>query len=401
MPASEHVSRPDNTEDGSSGQAARPSVFLAAGEASGDWAGALLAHALHQRKPDLILRGIGGPRMAAAGVALIADSSDWGAIGVFEAARKAPRAWRALRTARAHLQALTPSGIVLIDCGAFNIPLARWAQHRRIPMLYYLPPGSWSRSLRSPELPRLVDIIATPFEWSADLLAGGRARVEWVGHPAVEVARPSRPPADAWRLYELDPAQPVVALAPGSREQEMRYVLPVLARAAQVLARDREGIQFLVPVAQGVDKERVRQAFGSLEPGTRLLGGMDYNALQLAGAAAVCSGTATLEFACLRVPMVVVYRASRVTTLQFRLLRGLIRRQRWAAMPNIIANHQVVTELLGSAATPRAVADELSALLAGSVRSQRTRSDLDEVVRDLGPARATRRTAELVLELIR
>ena len=392
---------PEGSREGESRERRRPSVFLSAGEASGDWAGALLAQALRQRRSDLALRGIGGRRMAAAGVELVADSSDWGAIGVFEAAQKAPRVWRALRAARSFLARERPSGLVLIDCGAFNIPLARWARRLELRTLYYLPPGSWSRRLRSAELRELVDVIATPFQWSRDLLAGGRARVECVGHPALEAARPELPAETAWARYGLKQEHKVVALAPGSREQEIRYVLPVLAPTAAALAKAWEGTQFLVPVAGTVDADCVRQAFERVGVKARMLEGMEYDALQLAGAAAVCSGTATLEFACLGVPMVVVYRASRATTLQYRLVRGLIGGQRWAAMPNIISGREVVRELLGSAAKPEALAKELTELLADEARRERMRADLKEVVAALGQPGASERTAELVLEMIR
>jgi len=401
MPGSDAVRCPEGREGGGSGEEGRPSVLLVAGEASGDWAGALLAQALRKRRADLVLRGIGGRRMAAAGVELFADSSDWGAIGVFEAAAKVPRACGVLRKTRAHLGAARPDALVLVDCGAFNIPLARWARKVRLRTLYYLPPGSWSRRLRSPELRELVDVIATPFRWSRDLLAGGRARVEWVGHPVVEAARPKLPAAAAWGRYGLDPEHPVVALAPGSREQEVHYLLPVLAEAAARLAREWEGIQFVMPVAETVEERQVKRGFERAGVKARFLSGMECDALQLASAAAVCSGTATLEFACLGVPMVVVYRASRATTLQYRLVRGLIGGQRWAAMPNIIAGREVVRELLGSAAKPEAVAKEVSALLADEPRRERMRSDLREVVAALGPPGASARTAELVLEMIR
>ncbi len=376
------------------------SVFMVAGEPSGDWAGALLAEALRVRRARLALRGIGGRRMAAAGVELFSDSSDWGAIGVFEAAAKVPRVWRVMRATMAHLAAAPPSALVLIDCGAFNLPLARRAKTLGLRTLYYLPPGSWSRKLRGAKLRDLVEVIATPFPWSRDLLAGGRARVEWVGHPVVEGARPRLTAEEARERYGLDHGKPVVALAPGSRAHEIHYLLPVLVKAAARLAREWDGIQFVVPVAETVERERIRAEFERGEVAVTLLSGMDHDALQLAEAAAVCSGTATLEFACLGIPMVVVYRASRATTLQYRLMRGLIGRQRWAAMPNIVAGREVVKELLGSAASPETIAGEVGALLVGGARREQVRADLREVVQSLGPGGASERTAEMVLELI-
>lgn len=338
--------------------------------------------------------------MAAAGVQLIADSSGWGAIGVFEAAMKVRQVWRALRAARAHLLATPPSALVLIDCGAFNMPLARTAREAGLPTLYYLPPGSWSQRPRSLEVREIVDAVATPFPWSRDLLAGGRARVEWVGHPIVEAARPTISADDAWERYRLDCSRAVVALAPGSRDQEIHYVLPVLAEAAAMLERESPGIQFLVPVAPSVERAAVEATLGRRGVTATLVEGMDYDALQLAQAAAVCSGTATLEFSCLGVPMVVVYRASRATTLQYRALRGVLGRQRFAAMPNIIAGREIVRELLGSAAKPSVIAAEVVRLLSDGEARARARSELELVVAALGPAGASERTADMVMQLL-
>jgi lipid-A-disaccharide synthase len=375
-------------------------VFLSAGEASGDWTGAMLARTLGELRPDLSLRGIGGRRMAEAGVELTSDSSSWGAIGVFEALSKLPRVLGILRATRHCLGAAPPHVLALIDCGAFNIPLARFARSRGIPTLYYFPPGSWSRRLRGPELRDLVDVIATPFPWSRDLLSGGRALVEWVGHPVVEASQPRITPEKAFTRYGLDPGRRVVALAPGSRDQELGYVFPLLLQAAALISERVGGVQFLVPVAPTLDPARVRAGLERAGVAFTLLQGIDYDALQLAQAAAVCSGTATLEFTCLGVPMVVVYRASRLTTLQYRLMRGVIGRQRWAAMPNIIAGRGIVRELLGSAATPQAVAAEVIDLLSDPARRAQVKEGLAEVKTALGEPGATRRTAELVLGLL-
>jgi len=382
------------------GRGTSASVFLVAGEASGDWAGAMLAQALRKCRPDLRLAGIGGRRMAEAGVELLTDSSGWGAIGVFEALSKLPRVLGILRATRDFLAASPPSALVLVDCGAFNLPLARFARRRGLRTLYYFPPGSWSRRLRGDELRELVDIIATPFSWSRDRLAGGRARVECVGHPVVEAARPRISREEAYSRYRLDASKPVVALAPGSRQQELRYVLPVLAAAGALISRQIAGVQFLVPAAPTLDPAQVRSRLARAGVKATLLSGMDYDALQLAAAAAVCSGTATLEFTCLRIPMVVVYRASRMTTLQYRLVRGLVGGHRLAAMPNIIAGREIVRELLGSAARPETVAAEVIALVTEADRRERMRNDLEEVVAALGEPGASERTARLVLELL-
>ena len=265
--------------DGRAGADGPPSVFIVAGEASGDWAGGLLARALLRRRPDVVLRGVGGERMAAAGVDLMVTSTEWGAIGILDALRKLPTVWRAFRRLCARLSRERPSGLVLIDCGAVNMRVARVARRLGLPTLYYLPPRSWSRRRQATSLPELVDAVATPFPWSRDLLAGGSARVEWVGHPAVEAVRPQLSAQDAWTEYQLDPDHPVVVLGPGSRDQEMHHVLPVLAEAAALLLAARQGVQFVVPVANPVFEKTVWDAFDRVGVRFTLLHGMDYNAL--------------------------------------------------------------------------------------------------------------------------
>ena len=161
------------------------SIFVSAGEASGDWAGARLARAIMARDPEASLHGIGGRQMLRAGVQLMADSSEWSAIGLTHSLGKVPRIWRALRAAQRRVAAEPQMGVVLIDFGAFNVPLARAARRAGCPTLYYMPPGSWSRKPRAQEVQALVDVVAAPFPWSKEVMSGGRARVEWVGHPVV------------------------------------------------------------------------------------------------------------------------------------------------------------------------------------------------------------------------
>jgi lipid-A-disaccharide synthase len=338
--------------------------------------------------------------MAGAGVEILHDSSSWGAIGLCEGLMKVPRVWRAMRETTQRLATFPPSALVLIDFGAFNLRVARAAKPLGVLTLYYFPPGSWSRRPRGLELRELVDTIATPFPWSAELLSGGSAKAEWVGHPVIETARPELSPGKAWALYRLDPNLPTVALVPGSRDQEIRHVFPVLAEAAGLLAADFPGAQFLVPAAPTVDRDHIAAKLKQVGAKATLLSGMEYDALQLAQAAVVCSGTATLEFCVLGVPMVVTYRASLATTLQFTLLRGVIGRQRHAAMPNILAGREIVPERLGRRAMPHSIAKAVGALLSDERARAEMKRELGEVTKLLGEPGASARTAELVLELM-
>jgi len=278
--------------------------------------------------------------------------------------------------------------------------LARMTRDLHLPILYYFPPGSWRRTPGSVAVRDAVDMIATPFPWSAELLSGGRAYVEWVGHPVVESARPRMSREAAAARYGVDLNRPVVAVAPGSRSQEIHYLLPTFVAAAQRLESLVRGVQFLIPIAASLQREPIAHSVARAGVNAIFLDGMDYDVLQLADVAIVCSGSVTLEFTCLGVPMVVAYRASRATTLQFRIVRGLIGGHRFAAMPNIIAGREIIQEFLGSAAQPGAIGDAAAALLWDERRRSQMRAELNAVASALGPPGASQRTAQMVLALI-
>ena len=144
--------------------------------------------------------GIGGVLMREAGIALVADSSDWGVIGIAEALGKVPKLLVALERMKNALKKRRPDALILIDCGAFNVPLAAWAKEQGLcPIIYYIPPSSWRRAAK-PEglsrLSRITDLILTPFPRSAANLKAAGANVFFEGHPLLDIVRTSREPAE-------------------------------------------------------------------------------------------------------------------------------------------------------------------------------------------------------------
>lgn len=368
-------------------------VFLATGEPSGDLHGAHLAHALRAQHPTITISGVGGTRMRAAGVSLFAESEHWGAIGIPEALRKVPGLlWQQQRLVR-HLRALRPDVLVAIDFGAFNVRLLRRLRGSGIRTVYYIPPGCWSRTRAAGELPWLADAIATPFAWSAERLraAGGPAQVEWVGHPLLDYCRVDTTRAQARGQLGLADDRPVVALVPGSRRSELRYLLPVFAAALQAMT---PAPQVLVAVAPSLGQAAVQRLLpAGLD--VRLLDGLDYALMQAADAALVASGTATLELACLGVPMVVAYRGSFASWLQYRIIvrgGGL----RFIALPNILADAPVVPELLQDAANPAALAAALTPLVSATPARQAQLDAFTSIRALLGEGQAVSRTATLI-----
>lgn len=376
-------------------------VFIVAGEPSGDRQGGALAQEIRRLEPRVRIAGVGGRAMAAAGAALVFDSSGWAAIGVGEALKKIPGLWLKQRAMVRRLRERPPAVLILIDFGAFNLRLATAIQGTGIPILYYFPPRSWSRDAPTGDLTQLVDAIATPFPWSQRVLSGGRAQVRWVGHPLVEQVRPALSPAAARERWAIGEDERVVAVAPGSRAQELRYLLPELLGAARLLNADVAGLRWVASAAPGVREEQLRQRFARVGIEPIVVGGLNPDLLQIADLALVTSGTATLELAILEVPMVVVYKVSPTTRLQYEVVRRMRGPLRYIAMPNVIAQRAVVPELIQERAGAASIAAEGRRLLDDRAAAEDIRRELRAVVAELGPPGAAARTAAMALALAR
>ncbi|MDR3706892.1 MAG: hypothetical protein P4L33_01215 [Capsulimonadaceae bacterium] len=255
-------------------------IAVVAGEASGDRHAADLIAALRadpnlQRAlapgEELRFWGIGGVSMLQAGVRLVWDSREWGAIGVVEALSKLHRVYPAKLAILRELRKSTPKAIILVDFGAFNIPLGEWVKkHTPCPVLYYMPPGSWRRgvssapgSQRKPgrlqRLARMSDAIVTPFPWSERMLCDAGANAHFVGHPLLDLVKTSTPQEVFDKQLGLDPAKTVITLLPGSRKHEVEHVLPAMFSAAGEIASRVPGAQFLVALAPNLSRSLVEE----------------------------------------------------------------------------------------------------------------------------------------------
>lgn len=374
--------------------AATPSIMIVAGEASGDLQGARLAAELKRIAPHLHIRGVGGRRMREAGVELLFDSSSWGAIGIAEALKLVPRLALILSKLKAHLNANPPDLLALIDFGAFNVRLGRHAHSRGIKVLYYFPPGSWNRDANCSRLIEVADRVITPFPWSADALKKVGIEADFFGHPLLDIVKPSMPKDEFCRQFGFHPERPIIALLPGSRRQEIIHNLPVQALAARKLSESIPGLQFAIPLAPSVDPDGVKAISGKE---IELLPGMAYDLLAYSRAAIVVSGTATVEAAILDCPMVIVYRGSRLTTLEFKLRR---KRIKFIGMPNIIMDREICPELTAEEASPERIAGHMVELIPPTVERAQMIKDLADAKAVLGSPGAIQKAALAALEMI-
>jgi len=371
-----------------------PTIMLVAGEASGDLHGATLCQALRLLSPGSRLLGMGGPRMAKAGMELLIDVTASAAVGGTEAFGRVPALYRAYRTLRAVVEgADRPGVLVLIDFPEFNLRLARAARRAGVPVVYFIPPQLWAwRGWRMKTMRRLVSLVLAVLPFEPPLYRRAGVPVEFVGHPVLDalVAAPARDAAR--RELGVEGPGPVIGILPGSRREEIERVLPAMRQAVARIAAAHPGARFLLAQAPTIDRAVIeRSAAGG--PAITVVSDRTYAVMRAADLLLVTSGTATLEAALLGTPMVVCYRVSQLTYSAFRPLV----RVPWISLANLTLGRAVVPELYQKAMTGEALAREALRVLDTPGALQAQRRAFAELAGLLGEPGVGARAARLVL----
>lgn len=377
--------------------AAAPRVFMVAGEASGDLHGAALARALAQRWPGIELSGIGGPKMAAAGVRLIRPMHKISVVGVAEVLTRAPAIVRALREASRAIRAEKPHLFVPIDFPDFNLKLAGTARKAGVPVLYYISPQVWAwRPGRVKAMARVVDRMMVIFPFEVPLYSQAGVPVEYVGHPLVDHVAPSVD-AEAFRArHGLQTGRLTLALLPGSRPHEVeRLAGPMLDTVGWLRARGHD-LDCLVSEAESLPEGSVRRRVEARGEPALVVRGETYDLVRASDFVLVASGTATLEVALLERPMVILYK---VAALSWAIAKRLVRIPQ-IGLANIAAGQAVVPELLQSDVRAEKIGPIVEAYLLDPRLRECVRRDLSHVRRRLGTGGASRRAAEVVVRTL-
>lgn len=375
-----------------------PRLMISAGESSGDHHAAHVLEALKRRGLRPQAFGMGGPRLAAAGMDTLVDCRDMAIVGLIEVLRHWPRLARNLRLMREQLRARRPDLLILVDYPDFNLKLAQTAREAGIPVLFYVSPQVWAwRPGRVRRIGQLVDMMAVLFPFESAVYEQAGVPVRHVGHPLVDEIRPSIPPESARREFGIDTRWPTVGLLPGSRHGEVQRLLPILLDVARRIRQRRGSVNFLLPVAGTLDPRPIHAAIAEAGLPIRVIeGGRAWDAIQICDAVVTASGTATLEVALMRVPMAVVYR---VNWLTYQILRRLVTVEH-ISLVNIVAGRRVVEEFIQDAARPAAITEEVDRLLDDPDHRCAVLAGLDQVREAMGPGGAADRTAVLVTEML-
>lgn len=365
-----------------------PRIFVSAGEPSGDLHGAALVTALRERLPDATIEAFGGPRMAAAGARVLYPMERYTAFGLVEVVKAIPAHLRLLRTIEAQLAGGMYDLVIPIDYPGFNLRLADRADRHATKVLYYIVPQLWvwHRS-RAKILRRAVDALAVILPFEEAFYRGLGLEATYVGNPLLDRRWPER--ADARRSLDLPTDARVLGIFPGSRRQEVETLWPVFRAVARRMleeGRCTHAVVAATPAGSYPDPGPLRIHRGDPVP-----------VFAAADAALAKSGTTTLECALVDVPMVVAYRVHPVTWFVGRRLTDV----RWASLVNLIAEREVVPELLQGALTQTALAETIRPLLdPADPVTVAQRAGMAEVRRRLGAPGAAGRVAEMAAALL-
>lgn len=375
-------------------------IMIVTGEASGDLHGANLIKAVTELSADTKFFGVGGQKMAAAGCDILIPGEDLAVMGLVEVIGHFPMIWRSFQQLKGELFGdRRPDALVLIDFPEFNLRLARQARKAGIPVLYYVSPQVWAwRRGRVRKIAELVDSLAAIFPFEPVLYDGLDIRVKYVGHPLLDEFAASGERVDLRQDLQIPAEKKIVGLFPGSRRNELRYMLETLVESAQLIHDSQPDVHFLVPIADTLSKAEIQAKFPGGLP-VSFVEAVDSTIYDVAGsceAVLTVSGTVTLQVALTGTPMAILYKCS---PLSYEIGKRLVRVDHFG-LPNIVAGERVVPEYLQEMASPRDLADEVLHFLNDVGYVETMKEGLSSIREKLGEPGCSTRVAEMLLDML-
>lgn len=368
-------------------------VMFSAGEASGEVHAASVAKALKQAFPDVDMLGMGGTLMKEAGVNIIYDIKKLGFIGFVEIVKALPSFFKL----RAYLKEIMirekPDVLVCVDYPGFNMRLAKVAHDLGIPVIYYIAPTIWAwHKSRGKDIAKTVTKVASIFPFEAKAYEEFGVDVEFVGHPLVDIVKPTMTYEEGVEFFHMPPNTKRVLLLPGSRKQEILTLLDRMLQGAQMALAKHPELVFYLPKAHTIERSDLTAIIDKYQVPVTITEEKIYDLMQCCDVALAASGTVTLETALMGLPTVLLYRLSPVT---YGLAKVLVN-VKMVGLPNIVAGREVIPELLQNAVTAENINNQLESLLYDETRRTQMLKDLDSVKVDLGAPGAVARVAQII-----
>ncbi len=382
-------------------------IFISTGEVSGDLQGAMLVTALHRQAErlgiPLEIVALGGDRMAAAGATLLGNTTAIGSIGLVEALPYIIPTLQLRQRAKQYLSQHPPDLVVMIDYVGPNIGIGKYLRRHlpQVPLVYYIAPQEWVWSINANTTQAILEItdrLLAIFPAEAAYYEKRGVNVTYVGHPLID-RFPVPPDREAARQQlGISEDQVAIALLPASRQQELKYLLPILLETAQRLQEQLPQVQFWVPLSRPEFQPILEQAFHQAKVRATVLVDPNQTVLAAADLAIAKSGTVNLELALMGVPQVVFYRVNRLTAwIAEHILKFSVP---FMSPPNLVMMKSIVPEFMQQFATPEALTTAALGLLTSPARRQRMQEDYQQMRQAMGEPGVCDRAALEILKMV-
>jgi len=366
--------------------------MIIAGEASGDMRAAGLARAIKELDPSVKLTGIGGAYMRMAGVKCFCDITKLAVIGITEVVKNLGRIKQVFDQTLHEIDSTHPDAVILVDYPGFNLRLAREIKKRGIKIIYYISPQVWAwREKRVLKIKQLVDRMIVLFPFEVEIYRKYGMKADYVGHPLIDEIIVDKNQTEVLKSIGLSPSATTIGIMPGSRSKEITRHLPCMLQAAQKLYDKNHERQFLLLKSNSIPIKLLEEQLASFKQlPIKIYEGPVYNAINAMDGAMVASGTATLELALLKKPMVIIYKTSWLT---YGIAKALVKIP-YIGLVNIVAGKKIADELIQEDANSINITNSMESAL----HNQQMIEELAGVQSTLGSPGASIRAAEIVLK---
>lgn len=340
-------------------------ILIIAGESSGDLHAAALIKSCLAKDTNLNFSGlnffgIGGDKMRAAGAEIIIDNKALAVVGIIEVLTHFKIIKAAFRQIQSILKNNPPDLLILVDYPGFNLRLAKFAKKQGVKTLYFISPQLWAwKKGRIKIIQNCVDKVAVIFPFEVDFYREHQVNASYVGNPMLEEVYPTITKEQAYKLFNLSPENPIVAILPGSRQSELKYMFETLLQTAIQIKQAIPNVQFIIPMANHFSEQQLRPSILRHSLDIRVVPKQLYNILQISNVALCVSGTVTLEVALMKTPFVILYK---VNWLTYWLVRSLVTIDK-IGLCNIVAGKKIAAEYIQHAANPDNLSKEILRLL--------------------------------------
>ena len=372
-------------------------ILIIAGEASGDLHASGLIRELRKLNPEIEVFGIGGNKMKEAGVELIYDMEKFSLMGFSEVLKRLNFFRKIMSSMVSLAEKRSPDLAILVDYPGFNLRLAQKLKTKEIPVLYYISPQIWAwGGKRLEKIKKLVKKIMVFFSFEEQIYNDAGVDVEFIGHPLLELVKPTLSQEEYRRRMNAGKNDTLLGLLPGSRTQEVENILPVMLQACLILKKRLKNLKVGVSLASSMDKDFLKKILNQFELDITLEKNLTYDLMHFSDLLLVTSGTATLESAIARTPLLILYRTS---FLNWVLAKSMIRIP-YIGLVNVVAGKKIVPEFIQYQAKPELVAGEAFDILSDKKRYEHIKAELNNVKQRLGQKGAYKKAAGIVNQML-